>query len=128
MMKIIKTLLMTAILCFICSNAMAIGMKDTAYVKQAIDQTIAHLEKAVAAFDKNNADKAVIEFLMEAKQVQKTISSSDGKLSMIKSKATHKLGQARSSFNDGDITGGGVAMKEALADFKDLKEKYNAIH
>ncbi len=127
MMKKIRILLTTAVLSFICSNAVAIGMKDTAYVKQAIDQTIALLEKAVTTFDKNNDDKAVIELLMEAKQVQKTISSSDGKLSMIKSKATHKLSQARSNFNDGDIKEGGEAVKEALADFKELKEKYNAV-
>jgi hypothetical protein len=127
-MKKIKILLTTAVLSFICSNAVAIGMKSTSDVKKAIDQTIMQLEKAVAAFDKNNSDKAVIEMLMEAKQVQKSISSANGQLSMIKSRATQKLGQARSSFNDGDVKAGGVAMKEALASFKDLKEKYNAAH
>jgi hypothetical protein len=47
---------------------------------------------------------------------------------MIKSKATQKLGLARNNFNDGDLTGGGAAMKEALANFKELKEKYNAVY
>ena len=111
-----------------CSNAGAIGMRSTSDVKEAIDQTIAHLEKAVAVFDKNNDDKAVIEQLMEAKQIQKLISSANGQLSMIKSRATQKLGQARSSFNSGDAKAGGEAMKEALAGFKELKEKYNAVH
>jgi hypothetical protein len=127
-MKIIKILLSTAVLSFVFSNAFAIGMRSTSDVKEAIDQTITHLEKAVAAFDKHNDDKAVIELLMEAKQIQKLISSANGQLSMIKSRATQKLGQARSRFNDGDIKAGGVAMKEALAGFKDLKEKYNAAH
>jgi paraquat-inducible protein B len=127
-MKIIKILATIAVFSFICSNAFAIGMRSTSDVKEAIDQTIAHLEKAVTAFDKNNADKAVIELLMEAKQIQKLISSANGQLSMIKSKATQKLGQARSHFNEGDAKGGGVAMKEALASFKELKEKYNAAH
>lgn len=128
MMKIIKFLLTTAVLGFVCSNVSAIGMRSTSDVKDAINQTIGHLEKAVAAFDHDNHDKAVIDLLMEAKQVQKSISSANGQLSMIKSKATQKLGQARSSFNDGDVKAGGEAMKEALAGFKELKEKYNATH
>ncbi len=65
---------------------------------------------------------------MEAKQVQKSFSTANGKLSMIKSKATQKLGQARSSFNDGDSISGGAAMKEALSGFKEFKEKYDELH
>jgi galactitol-specific phosphotransferase system IIB component len=128
MMKTIKILLKAAVLSLVCANAVAIGMRSTADVKEAIDQTIAQLEKAVAAFDKNNNDKAVIDLLMEAKQTQKSISSANGQLSMIKSRATQKLGLARSRFNDGDAKVGGGAMKEALAGFKELKEKYNAVH
>ncbi len=128
MMKAIKILLTTAALSFVCSNAAAIGMLSTSDVKEAINQTIAQLEKAVAAYDKGENQMTVIEMLMEAKQIQKSISSANGKLSMIKSKATQQLGQARSRFNDGDLTGGGVAMKEALAGFKELKEQYNAQH
>ena len=128
MMKAIKILLTTAVLSFVCSNAAAIGMLSTSDVKEAINQTIAQLEKAVAAYDKGENKMTVIEMLMEAKQIQKSISSANGKLSMIKSKATQQLGQARSRFNDGDLTGGGVAMKEALAGFKELKEQYDALH
>ena len=128
MMKAIKILLMTAALSFICSNALAIGMQGTSDVKKSLDLTIEKLEKAVAAFDKGGDQNAIVELLMEAKQVQKTFSTANGKLSMIKSKATQKLGQARSSFNEGDLSSGGTAMKEALAGFKDFKEKYEAIH
>jgi ElaB/YqjD/DUF883 family membrane-anchored ribosome-binding protein len=128
MMKAKTILLATAIFSFICSNAAAIGMQSTSEVKEALDKTIEHLEKAVAAFDKDNNNKDVVNLLMEAKQVQKTFSTANGKLSMIKSKATQKLGQARSSFNEGDSAGGGAAMKEALAGFKEFKEKYNALH
>ncbi len=128
MMKMLKVLLAGTILSLVCATANAIGMQGTTDVKDALDQTIAHLEKAVAAFEKNNHDKAVVDLLMEAKQVQKSFSTANGKLSMIKSKATHKLGQARSNFNDGDLAGGGAAMKEALAGFKEFKEKYNALH
>ena len=127
-MKIISFLLTAAILSCTCSNAIAIGMKGTSDIKEAIDQTISHLEQAVAALDKGESQAAVMERLMEAKQVQKSISSANGQLSMIKSRATHKLGEARSRFNDGDSAGGGAAMKEALAGFKELKEKYNAMH
>lgn len=96
-------------------------------MKEAIDQTIAQLEQAVSAYEKGENEKAV-ELLMEAKQTQKVISSANGQLSMIKSRATHKLGEARSRFNDGDATGGDAAMKEALAGFKELKAKYHAMH
>jgi hypothetical protein len=69
-MKTIKLLLTTAILGFVCSNAGAIGMQSTSDVKKSVDQTIELLEKAVAAFEKGEDQKAVIERLMEAKQVQ----------------------------------------------------------
>lgn len=127
-MKSINILLTAAVLSFICANAAAIGMQSTSDVKKSLDQTIAKLEQAVAAFDKDNNNKDVIDLLMEAKQVQKSFSSANGKLSMIKSRATQKLGLARSSFNAGDLTGGGAAMKEALAGFKEFKEKYDAMH
>lgn len=116
------------ILSLFCTMADAIGMQSTADVKTSIEKTIAHLEKAVAAFDKGRDKKEVIEQLMEAKQVQKTFSSANGQLSMIKSRATQKLVQSRNHFNDGNTKSGGEAMKEALAGFKELKEKYNAAH
>lgn len=125
---IIKIMLTTVMLVVVCSNAAAIGMQSTSDVKKSLDLTIEKLEKAVAAFDKGEDKKMIVELLMEAKQVQKTFSTANGKLSMIKSRATQKLGQARSSFNTGDATGGGEAMKEALAGFKEFKEKYDAMH
>jgi hypothetical protein len=128
MMKAIKILLMTAVLSFICSNAVAIGMQGTSDVKKSLDLTIEHLENAVAAFDKGEDQKVIVEMLMEAKQEQKSFSTANGKLSMIKSRATQKLGLARSSFNAGDLTSGGAAMKEALAGFREFKEKYDAMH
>jgi hypothetical protein len=128
MMKAIKILVTTAVLSFMSTNAAAIGMQGTSDVKKSLDLTIEYLEKAVAAFEKGEDQKVIVEKLMEAKQVQKSFSTANGQLSMIKSRATHKLGQARSSFNDGDSAGGGAAMKEALAGFKEFKEKYNALH
>lgn len=127
-MKIIRFLLTATALSLICSNAFAIGMQGTSDVKKSLDLTIAKLEQAVAAFDKDSHNKDVIGLLMEAKQVQKTFSTANGKLSMIKSRATQKLGQARSSFNNGDTASGGAAMKEALAGFKEFKEQYDALH
>jgi hypothetical protein len=127
-MKIIKILLSIAALSFVCANATAVTMQSVSDVKKSLDLTIQHLELAVAAFEKGEDQKVIVEKLMEAKQVQKTFSTANGKLSMIKSRATQKLGQARSSFNDGDSKSGGVAMKEALAGFKEFKEKYEAMH
>jgi|GEM_PF-1194672 hypothetical protein len=128
MKNIIKILAMAAILGLAYNNAFAIGMKSTSDLKKSIDQTVAQLEKAVAAFDKGGNQKMVIELLMEAKQAQKSISSANGNLSMIKSKASQKLREARSSFEQGDLSAGGAAMKEALAGFKELREKYHAMH
>ena len=127
-MNAIKMILTIAVLSFVCANAFAIGMRSTSDVKKSIDQTIELLEKAVAAFDKGEKQKVVVELLMEAKQVQKLVSSANSKLSMIKSRATQKLGLARSGFNEGDKISGGAAMKEALAGFKELKEQYNAMY
>ncbi|MBK8815297.1 MAG: hypothetical protein IPN42_07225 [Methylococcaceae bacterium] len=127
-MKAIKFLLATALFSFMWSNVFAIGMQGTSDVKKSLDKTVVLLEKAVAAFDKGEDQKEIVEILMEAKQVQKSFSTANGKLSMIKSKATQKLGQARSSFNDGDSISGGTAMKEALAGFKEFKEKYDELH
>lgn len=127
MIKTFKFLLTAILLSCVFSNAGAIGMKSTSDIKEAIDQTIALLEQADAAFSKGDNPK-VVELLMEAKQVQKSISSTNGQLSMMKSRATQKLVQARSHFNEGDSTGGDTAIKEALAEFKELKEKYNAMY
>ena len=127
-MKIINILLVTVVLSFMCSNAAAIGMQGVSDVKKSLDLTIEHLGKAVAAFEKGEDHKVIIEMLMEAKQVQKSFSTANGKLSMIKSRATQKLGQARSSFNAGDLKSGGEAMKEALAGFKEFKQQYDALH
>jgi hypothetical protein len=127
-MKAIKFLLTLTLFSFICSNVSAIGMQGTSDVKKSLDKTVDLLEKAVAAFDKGEDQKVIVEMLMEAKQVQKSFSTANGKLSMIKSKATQKLGQARTSFNDGDAISGGAAMKEALAGFKEFKEKYDELH
>lgn len=118
---------MTALLSFIFASTAAFA-ESTADVKNAMDQTIEQLEKAAAAFDKGEDTKGIVDLLMEAKQSQKSISTSDSKLSVIKSRAIQRLGQARTSLNDGDLKGGGEAIKEALASYKELKEKYNLSH
>ncbi len=97
-------------------------------VKAAIEQTVAKLEQAVAAVDKGEDAKAIVEMVLEAKQLQKPISTSDPKISIKKSQGSNKLGQARTSLNDGDLKKGGELVKEALADYKEVKEKYNATH
>jgi len=128
MKKTFKILITIILFSFYCSTALAIGMQGTTDVKKSLNLTIEKLEKAVDALDQGKDQNVVIELLMEAKQIQKSFSTANGSLSMIKSKATQKLGQARSNFNDGNVSGGGAALKEALAGFKEFKEKYNAIH
>jgi hypothetical protein len=102
--------------------------ENNAEVKAALDQTVAKLEEAAAAFDKGAEPKALVDLVMEAKQLQKSIATSDGKISIVKARGTQKLGQARTSLNDGDLKTGGELIKGALADYKEVKDKYNATH
>lgn len=126
-MKIITRFTYLAVLVFMALSTAAYA-ENNAEVKAALDQTVAKLEQAVAAFDKGEDVKVVVDMVLEAKQLQKPIATSDAKLSVIKSKSTNKLGQARSSFNDGDLKSGGEFLKDALAGYKEVKDKYNATH
>jgi hypothetical protein len=127
MMKTIKSLSVIALFSFVLAGSLAFA-ESGAEVKAAIDQTIAKLEEASAAFDKAADPKVLVDLVMEAKQLQKTISTSDAKISIVKARGTNKLGQARTSLNDGDLKTGGELIKEALAAYKEVKEKYDATH
>lgn len=126
-MKTLKNLAVVAFLSIALAGAQAFA-ESAADVKAAIDQTIAKLEEASAAFDKGAEPKALVDLVMEAKQLQKSISTSDAKISIVKSRGTQKLGQARTSLNDGDLKSGGELIKEALAAYKEVKDKYDATH
>jgi hypothetical protein len=126
-MNALKILVYLAVFSFASASSMAYA-ENNAEVKDAIDKTVAKLEQAVAGFEKGEDTKAVVDMVLEAKQLQKSISTSDGKVSIIKSRSNQKLGQARTSLNDGDLKTGGELIKEALAGYKEVKEKYNATH
>lgn len=126
-MNALKILVYLTVFSFASASPMA-HAENNAEVKAAIDQTVAKLEQAVSAFEKGEDTKAVVDMVLEAKQLQKSIATSDGKVSIIKSKSNQKLGQARTSLNDGDLKTGGELIKEALAGYREVKEKYNATH
>jgi siroheme synthase (precorrin-2 oxidase/ferrochelatase) len=126
-MNVLKILICLVAFSFTSASTVAYA-ENNAQVKEAIDKTVAKLEQAVAAFDKGEDTNAIVDMVLEAKQLQKSIATSDGKVSIIKSKSNQKLGQARTSFNDGDLKTGGELIKEALAGYKEVKEKYNATH
>jgi hypothetical protein len=126
-MKAIKILVYLTVFCFASASSF-VHAENNAEVKSAIDQTVAKLEQAVVALDKGEDSKAIVDMVIEAKQIQKSISTSDGKVSIKKSQGSNKLGQARTSLNEGDLKKGGELVKEALADYKEVKEKYNATH
>jgi hypothetical protein len=126
-MNIIKILAFLAVLSFVSVSPIAYA-ENNAEVKAAIDQTVAKLQEAVAAVDKGEDAKALAALVIEAKQLQKSIATSDAKVSIKKSQGSNKLGQARTAFNDGDVKKGGDLTKEALADYLEVKEKYNATH
>ena len=126
-MNALKILVYLAVFSFASASPMAYA-ENNAEVKAAIDQTVAKLEQAVAALEKGEDTKAVVDMVLEAKQLQKSIATSDGKVSIKKSQSNHKLGQARTSLNEGDLKKGGGLVREALAGYKEVKEKYNATH
>jgi 2,3-bisphosphoglycerate-independent phosphoglycerate mutase len=126
-MKTIKILAYLAMFCG-ASLSTVIYAENNEQVKVAIDQTVAKLEEAVAAVDKGADAKAIVDLVLAAKQAQKSISTSDPKVSIKKSQGSNKLGQARTSLNEGDLKKGGDLVREALADYKEVKEKYNATH
>jgi 2,3-bisphosphoglycerate-independent phosphoglycerate mutase len=126
-MNVLKTLVYLIAISFTSASFTA-NAENNAEVKAAIEQTVAKLEQAVAALEKGENTKAVVDMVIAAKQSQKSISTSDPKVSIKKSQGSNKLGQARTSLNDGDLKKGGDLVREALADYKEVKEKYNATH
>ncbi len=126
-MNIAKTLIYLAMVGFttLSFNAQA---ENNAQVKEAIEQTVTKLEQTVAAIEKGEDTKVIVEMVLEAKQLQKSISTSDPKVAIKKSQGSNKLGQARTAFNDGDDKKGIELVKEALAGYKEVKETYNATH
>lgn len=126
-MNALKILVYLTVFGFASASSIAYA-ENNAEVKAAIEQTVAKLEQAVAAIEKGEDTKAVVDMVIEAKQLQKSISTSDPKVSIKKSQSSNKLGQARTSLNDGDLKKGGELVREALAGYKEVKEKYNATH
>ena len=126
-MNIIKILVYSTVICLASANSIAFA-ENNAQVKTAIEQTVTKLEEAVAAINKGADANAIVDLVLEAKQAQKSIATSDPKVSIKKSQGSNKLGQARTALNDGDVKKGGDLVREALADYKEVEEKYNATH
>lgn len=97
-------------------------------IKLALEQTVAKLTEAVAAVDKGEDAKKVAEMIVEARQLQKGISTSDSKVSVKRSQSNHSLVLARNSLLDGDLKAGAAQLKEALAGYQEVKEKFAAAH
>ncbi|MEQ1560596.1 MAG: hypothetical protein ABL933_16875 [Methyloglobulus sp.] len=126
-MNIIKTLVYLTVIGFASASTSAYA-ENNEQVKAAIEQTVAKLEQAVAAFDKGEDPKVIVDLVIEAKQAQKSFATSDPKISIKKAQGSNKLGQARTAINDGDLKKGGELIKEALAGYKEVKESYNSTH
>jgi Zn-dependent oligopeptidase len=123
--KIIGSFAAIALLSF---TSGAFAADSVADIKLAIDKTIAKVEETVAALEKGDDNKKVADMIVEARQLQKGISTSDSKVSMKRSQSNHKLVLARTSINDGDTKTAGDLLKEALAGYKEVKEKFDATH
>lgn len=127
-MKSMKVLVYSAIIGFLAVSSGVYAADDVAKIKVAIDQTIAKIEETMAALDKGEDSKKLGEMIVEARQLQKPISTSDSKVSMKRSQSNHKLVEARNSINDGNLKAGEELLREALAGYKEVKEKFDASH
>jgi ATP/maltotriose-dependent transcriptional regulator MalT len=127
-MNIIKILLYLVVIGFASSSPIAYAADNPSEIKAALEQTVAKLEAAVAALGKGEDGKKIADMIVEARQLQKGISTSDSKVSMKRSQSNHKLVLARTSINEGDLKAGGELLKEALAGYKEVQEKFNAAH
>lgn len=121
--KILFTLIMTG---FISATSIVYAGDNPASIKAAIEQTIAKIEDTTAAISKGEDNKKIAEMIVEARQLQKGISTSDAKMSVKRSQSNHKLVQARTSIMDGDLKAGEGLLKEALAGYKEVQEKFIA--
>ena len=127
-MNILKMLACSAMLSIAAASSIAYSADDVAGIKQAIDQTVAKVEETIAALDKGEDKQKVAEMIVEARQLQKSISTSDAKVSMKRSQSNHKLVEARKTILDGDTKAAGELLKEALAGYREVKDKFNAAH
>jgi ATP/maltotriose-dependent transcriptional regulator MalT len=127
-MKAIKILMYWVMITLVSTSSIAYSADNPEEIKAALEQTVAKLEEAVAAMDKGEDGKKIADLIVEARQLQKGISTSDSKVSMKRSQSNHKLVMARTSINEGDLKTGGELLKEALAGYKEVKEKFNASH
>jgi hypothetical protein len=128
-MKSIKTLVYSVFIGFILANSPVYAApEDVGVIKAAINDTVAKVEEAIAALEKGEQANKVSEIIVEARQFQKSISTSDSKVSMLRSKSNHKLVEARNSIINGDAKTGGDLLKEALAGYQEVKVKFNASH
>lgn len=127
MINIKKILAGMTIASFVLASSFAYAEND-AQVKAAIDQTVAKLEQAVDAVNKGEDAKTIADLVLEAKQLQKSFSTSDSKVAVKKAQGSNLLGQARTALSEGDMSKGGELVKKALATYQEVKEKYNAAH
>jgi hypothetical protein len=115
--------------CFLVfSSTASAGEENVAGIKVAIKDTIAKVQEAIDALAKGEEAQKVGELIVEARQLQKSISTSDSKVSMKRSSSNNKLVKARKSVLDGDNKSAADLLNEALAGYKEVEEKFNATH
>ena len=127
-MNILKNLFYVVILSFGAVSSNTYAADDAAAIKVSLEQTVAKIEETLAAIAKNEDNNKIAEMIVEARQLQKGISTSDSKVSVKRSQSNHKLVRARNSIMDGDLKAGEASLKEALAGYKEVEEKFKAAH
>lgn len=127
-MKKLKFLVISISLGFALLTPIANAADSPESIKLALEQTISKLEESLAAVNKAEDKQKIADLIVEARQSQKGISTSDSKVSVKRSQSNHKLVEARTAVLDGDLKAGEALLKEALAGYKEVQEKFNATH
>lgn len=109
------------------SSAVLAAPAGEAQVKAAAEGAIAKIEEAVSLVSKDASNKeGIVNAINDARQLQKEFRYEGTE--RMRQKANDKLRISREAFESGDSKAGEEKLKEALANFVEMKAIYDANH
>lgn len=109
------------------SSAVLAAPAGEAQVKAAAEGAIAKIEEAVSLVSKDASNKeGIVNAINDARQLQKEFRYEGTE--RMRQKANDKLRISREAFESGDSKVGEEKLKEALANFVEMKAIYDANH
>jgi hypothetical protein len=127
-MKILQQIVLSAALATsmvaFSTSTIAAEKKEAVSVQTMIEETISHVEAALAAANAGESKEIVLSHIKEARQKQKDIIV--GALDQERQKASAKLVNAGRDVKEGKAKEAKVALEQALAAYKELLVLSNA--